>query len=121
MKKPEQTTYDRRAFVARFMKDGGLTYSQACRMYDVMCRVFEEAIITGSKATIGRVGAIVPYWRPPRDIQMHFRKQGKRVEKGVHRTFFMDGRYDFKFRLYRRFLETRQLKWLIDMPVDRGS
>lgn len=121
MKKPERATYDRRAFVARFMREGQLTYSQACRLYEVMCRTFEEAIITGSKITVGRVGAIVPYWRPPRDIQMHFRKRGKKIEKGIHRTYFMDGRFDFKFRLYRRFMETRQLKWLIDMPVDRGS
>ena len=99
------------------MKDGGLTYSQACRLYEVMCGVFEEAIINGCKTTIGRVGAVVPYWRPPRDIQMHFRRQGGGMERGVHRTFYMDGRYDFKFRLYRRFMETRQLKWLLPMPV----
>lgn len=121
MNELERTTYDRRAFVTRYMKDGGLTYSQACRMYEVTCQLFEEAIVTGNKITIGRVGAIVPYWRPPRDIQMHFRKQGKLVEKGVHRTFFMDGRYDFKFKLYRQFLQTRKLKWLIDMPVSQGS
>lgn len=113
----KQPTYDRRVFVARFMKEG-LSYSQACRLYTVMCSVFEEAIVSGSKVTIGRVGAIVPCWRPPRDIQMHFRlKAGRKVEKGIHRTFFMDGRYDFKWRLYRRFMETRQLKWLLDMPV----
>jgi len=117
VKKLEQSTYDRRAFVNRFMREGGLTYSKACRMYEVMCLTFEDAIITGSKITVGRVGAIVPYWRPPRDVQMHFRKQGRNIEKGVHRTFFMDGRFDFKFRLYRRFMETRQLKWLIDMPI----
>ena len=116
MKKPDQTTFDRRAFVAKFMSEGGLTYSQACRQYDVMCSVFEEGIVTGTKITIGRVGAIVPYWRPPRDIQMHFRKRGKKLER-VHRTFFMDGRFDFKFRLYRKFMQSRQLKWLLDMPV----
>lgn len=115
--KIEHATCDRRTFISRYMKDGGLTYSQACRQYEIMCSVFEEAIITGSKVTIGRVGAIVPRWKPPRDIQMHFRKRGKHVEKGVHRTFYMDGRYDFKFHLYRRFMATRQLKWLIDMPV----
>ena len=113
----DKATYDRRAFVSRFMKEGGLTFSQSCRMYEVMCRTFEEAIITGSKVTVGRVGAIVPFWRPPRDIQMHFRKKGRKIERGIHRTYFMDGRFDFKFRLYRRFMETRQLKWLSEMPV----
>ena len=99
------------------MRDGGLTYSQACRLYEVMCLSFEEAIITGSKIKLGRVGAIVPRWKQPRDYQMHFRKNGKRIERGVHRTFFVDGRYEFKFRLYRKFMETRQLKWLTDMPI----
>jgi hypothetical protein len=99
------------------MREGGLTYSQACRIYDVMCRTFEEAIVTGTKITVGRVGAIVPFWRPPREFQMHFRKKGKKIERGIHRTYYMDGRFDFKFRLYRRFLETRRLQWLIDMPV----
>lgn len=116
-KTPEKTTYDRRAFVSRFMREGGLTYSQACRMYEVMCRTFEEAIVTGSKVTVGRVGAIVPFWRPPREFQMHFRKKGKNIETGIHRTYFTDGRFDFKFRLYRQFLQTRQLKWLSEMPV----
>jgi hypothetical protein len=110
-------TFDRRTFIDRYMKEGGLTYSQACRLHTVTCNVFEEAIITGSKVTIGRVGAIVPCWRSPREIQMHFRRTGQKVEKGVHRTFFMDGRYEFKFRLYRRFLESRNLKWMVDMPV----
>jgi hypothetical protein len=117
VKKPDKATYDRRAFVCRFMREGGLTYSQACRLYDVMCRTFEEAIVTGNKVTVGRVGAIVPFWRPPREFQMHFRKKGTKIEKGIHRTYYMDGRFDFKFRLYRRFLETRRLQWTLDMPI----
>ena len=115
--KIDQATCDRRAFVSRFMREGGLTYSQACRIYDVMCLTFADAIVTGNKITVGRVGSIVPCWRPPRDIQMHFRRKGTKIEKGVHRTFFMDGRYDFKFKLYKKFMQTRQLKWLVDMPV----
>ena len=99
------------------MKEGGLTYSQSGRLYEIMCSTFEEAIVTGTKVTVGRVGAIVPRWRPPRDVAMHFRKRGKTIETGIHRTFYMDGRYDFKFKLYRRFMQTRQLKWLSDMPV----
>ena len=120
MSKSERTTCDRRVFVSRFMRESGLTYSQACRVYDTMCRTFADAIVTGSRVTIGRVGSIVPYWRPPRDIHMHFRrKKGKKIEKGVHMTYFMDGRFDFKFRLYRRFMSTHQLKWLVDMPPNQ--
>jgi hypothetical protein len=99
------------------MKESGLTYSQACRVYDAMCGVFSDAIITGNRATIGRVGAITPVWRPAREINMHFKvKKGKKVERGIHRTFFMDGRYEFKFRLYRRFIEQHQLRWFMDAP-----
>ena len=122
MKKPEQSTFDRRVFIDRFMQHGGLTYVQASRLYDVMCQTFEEAIVTGNKVTIGRVGAIVPCWRPSREVQMHFRKKrGGNVERGIHRTFFLDGRFGWKFKLYRRFTETRKLKWLLDMPVEEGS
>lgn len=113
----EQATCDRREFIRRFMQEGGLTYSQSCKMYEVMCRTVADAVVTGSKITLGRVGAIVPCWRPAREVQMHFRRKGSKIEKGVHRTFFMDGRYDFKFKLHRRFAETNQMKWLLDMPV----
>ena len=115
--RPDQATCDRRAFISRFMREGGLTYSQACRSYEVMCVTVADAIVNGNKVAIGRVGSIVPCWKPPRDVHMHFRRNGKEIETGVHRTYFLDGRYDYKFRLYRRFMETRALKWTADMPV----
>ena len=112
--KPEKATFDRRFFIERFMKEGGLTYSHACRIFDAMCGVFRDGIVTGNRVTIGRVGALMPVWRPPREINMHFQvKKGKKVERGVHRTYFMDGRYEFKFRLYRRFIAQHQLHWHI--------
>ena len=112
--KPEKSTFDRRIFVDRFMKQGGLTYSQACRQFDIMCGVFGDAIVTGNKLTIGRVGALVPAWRSPREHNMHFRvKKGGVIERGVHRTFFLDGRYEFKFRLYRHFIDAHQLRWFL--------
>ena len=115
--KPEKSTYDRRAFVNRFMKEGGLTYSDACRIYEVMCGVFNDGIVTGNRVTIGRVGALVPVWRPPRDIKMHFRvRKGRKVEKGIHRQYFMDGRYEYRFRLYKKFIETSQLRWFVEVP-----
>jgi hypothetical protein len=117
MRQPERATFDRDAFVERFMKSGGLTYSQARRLYTVMCSVFQDGIVTGSRITIGQVGALVPVWKPPREYNMHFRvKKGRKIERGVHRTFFADGRYAFKFRLYRAFIDSNQLQWLIDMP-----
>ena len=118
MKKLDKITYDRRCFVKRFMQEGGLSYTQACHLYEIMCHLFEEAIITGNRITIGRVVAISPQWVPPRDIQMHFEKRGAKVQKGVHHTYFMDGHYIFKFKLYSQFKKNRQMKWMIDMPLD---
>jgi hypothetical protein len=97
------------------MKEGGLTYSNACRVYEVMCGVFSDGIVTGNRVTIGRVGALMPVWRPPREIRMHFRvKKGKKVETGVHRTYHMDGRFEFRFRLYKKFIDSTQLTWFTD-------
>lgn len=110
-------TVTRRVFVSRFMSDCGVSYAQACKIYDSMCRTFEDGVVAGSKIAIGRVGAINPVWQPPRTYHMHFeRKPGRKVAKGIHRTYSMDGRYTFKFNLYRRFSQTRQLKWLAEFP-----
>lgn len=110
-------TVTRRVFVSRFMADCGVSYAQACRIYESMCRTFEDGVVAGSKIAIGRVGAINPVWQPPRTYQMHFeRKSGHEVKRGVHRTYSMDGRFTFKFNLYRRFSRTRQLKWFAEFP-----
>jgi len=115
----EKGTVARESFISKFMKEGGLTYSQSIRMFDVMCNVFEEGIVTGNKIRIGRVGALIPSWRPPRDIHMHFRiRKGRMMEQGIHRTYYADGRYEFRFKLFKRFMDTRQLHWFIDMPIN---
>ena len=108
-------TVTRREFVKRFMRDGGLTYAEACRMYDCMCDVIEDGIVSGSKIRIGRVGALTPVWRPAREIRMHFRMdKGKKI-RPAKRTYVMDGRYVYKFRLYRQFVNTHALRWYTDM------
>lgn len=115
--KPDKATFDRRAFVYRFMRDCGLTYSQANQIFETMREVFKDAIVTGNRVTIGGVGALVPVWKPARECNMHFRvKKGRKIEKGVHRTYIMDGRYEFKFRLFQSFIESNQLQWLLDIP-----
>jgi len=107
----------RREFVQRFMRDCGVTYAQAVRIYECMCHTFEDAIVSGSKVRIGRVACVNPVWQPPRDVHMHFKKvKGGKVERGIHRTFNMDGRFTYKFTLYKRFLNNHRLKWFLDMP-----
>jgi nucleoid DNA-binding protein len=108
----DKQTYDRRIFIDRFMHDGNLNYSDACRIYDIMCQTVSDAITSGNKVTFGRVGALKPTWRAPREVRMHFRvKPGKTIEKGVHRTFYMDGRLDYRFKLYKQFVSTHKLNW----------
>jgi hypothetical protein len=110
--KTGKTTYDRKVFIERFMHDAGLSYVQACSLYRVMCRVFEDAVITGNKVTIGRLGALVPKWRPPRDYHMHFVRKGGTIKTGIHRVYYSDGRLEYRLKLYRKFLRTRQLNWV---------
>ncbi len=110
-------TVTRREFVARFMRDVGVSYSQACRIYECMCGIVEDGIVSGSKIRIGRVGALTPVWRRPREVKMHFAmKKGKRVVP-AHKTYVMDGRYVYKFKLYREFVDTHTLRWFADAPV----
>lgn len=116
---PKGAPVTRKDFVLRWMRECGVTYSQACRIYESMCRSFEEGIVAGSKIRVGRVGAVVPVWRAGRDIHMHFAVgKGKKVKRGIHRTFNMDGRYVFKFNVYDQFIANHQLKWFLEWPED---
>lgn len=84
-----------------------------------MCRSFEDGVVNGAKIRIGRVGALLPVWQPPREHHMHFvRKKGGEIQTGIHRTYRMDGRYRFKFELYRQFLNTKHLRWVQDWPEE---
>jgi nucleoid DNA-binding protein len=117
MSEPTQTV-TRREFVTRFMRDVGVTYEQACRIYECMCNVIEDGIVSGSKVRVGRVGALTPVWRRPREVQMHFAvRKGKRVVP-AKKTFVMDGRYVYKFKLYRQFVDTHALRWFAEADGD---
>lgn len=107
-------TVNRREFVQRFMRQCGVTYAQASQIFECMVAVFEDGICSGSKIRVGRVGSLVPVWRQPREITMSFRKKrGGKLEKSK-RVYVMDGRYVFKFHLYRRFMDTHNLRWFLD-------
>lgn len=106
----------RRDFVQRFMRQCGMTYSQACRAYEAMCDTFEHGVVTASKVCIGRVGAIQPIYQPPREFTMHFKVgKGRRIVR-CKRQYSMGGRYVFKFELYRNFVDTHSLRWFADEP-----
>lgn len=107
----------RREFIQRFMRDCGVTYAKAVRIYESMCHTLEDGVVNGSKIRMGRVACVTPVWQPPRDIHMHFRRvKGGRVERGVHRTYSLDGRFTYKFVIYKKFLRSHNLKWFLDPP-----
>ena len=108
-------TVTRREFVSRFMQDAGMTYHQACRAYTCLCRTIEDAVVCGLKVSVGQVGAIVPVWRKPREVKKHFdRGPGGTITK-TRKTYILDGRYTYKFVVYKRFRETHQLRWQADL------
>lgn len=110
-------TITRRDFVARYMRECGVPYALACKIYDTTCRAFEDGVIRGVKIAIGRVGAVVPVVKSARDIHMHFTKvKGGKIDTSIKRTYTLDGRFSFKFRLYKNFMRTRHLKWFLDYP-----
>ena len=87
-----------------------MTYAQAVAAYAAMVNTFDDGIVNARKIVIGRVGAVIPVWHSPRDVRMGF-KRGQDGVKRATKVFHMDGRYKFKFRLFRRFIETRNLRW----------
>lgn len=117
----ERSPIKRREFVSRFM-DAGLTYAQAVAAYKTMCSVIEDGIVSGSKVILGSVGALAPVYKPPRDYHMHFRRtKGNKVQRGVHRTFFMDGRFEYRFKLFKAFAQNHKLLWLPEFPDELES
>ena len=100
------------------MRDIGLSYRQATKVYESMCRVFADGIVNGSKIGIGRVGCLAPVWLESKEIKMHFKVgKGRKIDRNVHRTYYMDGRFTFKFRLHQAFVARHTLKWFSELPL----
>jgi nucleoid DNA-binding protein len=98
-------------FVRKFMRDCGMSYRDACRAYESMVSVFENAVITGERVNIGEVGAIQPVWVPPRTAHMGFKRtKGNQIER-ISQHYFLDGRYKYRFRLFPEFIRRHTLKW----------
>ena len=88
-----------------------MSYVEACRAYDCMVNTFQNAILRGVRVNIGRVGAVQPVWVQPREVRMGFkRERGNNIVR-VHSRYFLDGRFRYKFRLFRAFIRTHELQW----------
>lgn len=94
---------DRREFVKKFMDECGLTYDVASNVYKCMVNTFEDGIIENKKVTIGRLGALKPVWTGPRTVVMNINKTKK--------IYNLDGRYRYKFVIYKKWISDHFLKW----------
>ena len=100
----------RRDFISKFMKDCGLNYDQACRVYSCMVSVVADAVVSQTKIGIGQVGAIFPIKRPPRAITMGFRRmKGGEIER-TRRTYHLDERISWQFKLFEEFEKKHNLR-----------
>lgn len=95
------------------MRDGNLTYAQACKLYDSMVGIIEDGIANGAKIGIGKVGAIVPHRRPPRAVSMNCAKNAD----GTRKVIELGPRVAYRFALYRSFVSTHRLAWLSEPPM----
>lgn len=102
-------TVNRRDFVAKFMRDCGLTYDQALRVYASVVSTIEDGVINESKIGIGRVGALWPVRKAPRDIAMGFKRVNGGKIKKMKRVFHLDERTRWQFRLFREFEQKHHL------------
>lgn len=83
----------------------GLTYEQANRAYSSIMSTIADGVVNGRKVYLGQVGVLNPVVMPPRQVKMCFPKTGTR-------EFFLDSRLKYNFRLFKRFSETHELKWV---------
>jgi hypothetical protein len=101
----------RQTFIQSIMQSG-LTYDQAVRAYNSVMSTIADGVVNGQKVYLGQVGVLNPSVLPPRQIKMGVaRKPGGKYVKQT-REFFLDARLKYFFRLFRKFSETHELKWL---------
>lgn len=101
-------------FIKNLAKVPGMSYVQAGTAYDSFIKTIEDGICSGDKIQLSRVGAIVPVKLDPRPVSMGFRRgEGNTIEH-VSRTYFLGTRIKYKFKLFKRFVESHTLDWKMD-------
>jgi nucleoid DNA-binding protein len=97
------------------MRENGLSYVDASRIYNTMVAVIEDGVCAGAAIRIGRVGVISPVHKPPRTVSQNCKMgKGRKVIKSQH-IFNLGPRIGYKFRLFRHFMATRSLNWFNEM------
>lgn len=94
----------------RGLMDAGLTYDHASRAYSSVMSTIANGIVNGQKVGLGSIGCLYPTVSPPRQVRMGFDRTGGKVSLKT-REFSLDSRLRFKFKLFKKFSETHELKW----------
>jgi hypothetical protein len=97
------------------MRDCGVTYVQACRIYDTMVNVVEDGVCAGAAIRFGKVGVIHPVRMPPRTVSQNVRMTKGRKAVPVQHIYNLGPRIVFKFRLFRQFMASHTLNWFNEM------
>ena len=92
------------------MEKGGFTFVEACRAFDCVTGVFADALVTGSKVTVGQVGVLLPTRLSSKEFTMGFKRIKGGVEP-VRRVFVVGPRLRYRFKVFESFLTKNKLDW----------
>ena len=98
--------------IIKNMMDNGLSYSQSSVAYNVFIESIASGAVNGQKIHLGQVGALTPHIHQPKTVKMSFsRESGGVVDRSTQREYHIDTRLTYKFKLFKKFLQTHQLNW----------
>lgn len=112
-------TINRKDFVERLMRQCDMSFSDATKAFDCICDILKDGVVNGSQMRFGKLGVLRPTWHQPKEVHMGFKKgKGGRLTRNRH-VYFLGRRISYRFKIYRRFIETHELHWYEDhWPVD---
>lgn len=96
----------------RDLMGAGLSYDSATRAYTATMSTIANGVVNGQKVNLGTVGCLNPSIQPPRQVRMGFERQCNNQVIHRIREFSLDSRLRYKFRLFKKFVETHELNWL---------
>ena len=105
-----RTTPVTRIDFIRGLMDAGLPYDHAARAYSSVMSTIANGIVNGQKVGLGSIGCLYPTVAPARQVRMTFDRTGGKITRRT-REFSLDSRLRFKFRLFKKFSQTHELKW----------
>src|SRR2546422_457530 len=97
----EDNSVNRADFINHFRRQCGMDYVTACRVFDAMTSLFEDAVARGATIRLGRVGVLVARVVPPREVTMGFERVKGNVVRRRRRSYWLGRRVKWTFRVYK--------------------